>query len=66
MKVTVNGSVKEVDNVGSLEELVLSLVEKDQGLIVELNEQVIKRSDWKRQAVSEGDAIELIRFVGGG
>lgn len=66
MKLTVNGSVKEIEKVANIEELVHSLVETDKGLIVELNEKIIKRDNWKQQAVVEGDIVELIKFVGGG
>ena len=66
MKLTVNGSVKEIDKIANVEELVHSLVETDKGLIVELNEKIIKRDNWKQQAVVEGDIVELIKFVGGG
>ena len=66
MKLTVNGSVKEIEKVANIEELVHSLVETDKGLIVELNEKIIKRDNWKLQAVVEGDIVELIKFVGGG
>ncbi len=58
--------MKEIDKIANVEELVHSLVETDQGLIVELNGEIIKRDDWKRQAVAEGDIVELIKFVGGG
>lgn len=66
MKLTVNGSVKEIEKVANIEELVHSLVETDKGLIVELNEKIIKRDNWKQQTVAEGDIVELIKFVGGG
>jgi sulfur carrier protein len=66
MKLTVNGSMKEIDKIANVEELVHSLVETDKGLIVELNGKIIKRDHWKRQAVVEGDIVELIKFVGGG
>jgi sulfur carrier protein len=66
MKLTVNGSIKEIDKIANVEELVHSLVETDKGLIFELNEKIIKRDNWKQQAVVEGDIVELIKFVGGG
>jgi sulfur carrier protein len=66
MKLNVNGSIKEIDKIANVEELVHSLVETDKGLIVELNEKIIKRDNWKQQAVVEGDIVELIKFVGGG
>jgi sulfur carrier protein len=66
MKLTINGNAKEIEPVENLEQLVQILVEKNQGLIVELNDNIITRDAWKRQTVQDGDAIELIRFVGGG
>jgi sulfur carrier protein len=66
MKVTVNGSVREIDKIANLEELVHSLAETDKGLIVELNEKIVKRDNWNQHVVHEGDVIELIQFVGGG
>lgn len=66
MKLTVNGSAREIDKVANIEELVHSLVDTDKGLIVELNEKIIKRDNWKQQVVVEGDIVELIKFVGGG
>lgn len=66
MKLIVNGSVEEIEKVTNIEELVHSLVETDKGLIVELNEKIIKRENWKHQDVAEGDIVELIKFVGGG
>ncbi len=42
------------------------LFEKDEGIIVELNQEIIHRDQWKEQPVKEGDVIELIQFIGGG
>lgn len=66
MKITVNGSVKEVDEVGNLDQLVTSLLEKTEGIIVELNEKIVNRNKWKEQPLREGDVLELIQFIGGG
>jgi len=66
MNLTINGNAKEIEPVENLEQLVQTLVEKAQGLIVELNDNIITRDAWKEQAVRDGDVIELIRFVGGG
>jgi len=66
LKINVNGSIKEVDKDKDLEEVVRSLVKKDQGLIVEVNKKIIPRNQWKGHSLHEGDMIELINFVGGG
>jgi len=66
IKISVNGSVKDIAKGTTLDVLIKSLVEKDQGIIVELNEKIITRNDWKEQTLNQGDAIQLISFVGGG
>lgn len=65
MNVKINGESSETD-CSSLAQLVASLVDKPNGLIVEINGEVIKHDQWEKQAINEGDSIELIKFVGGG
>jgi sulfur carrier protein len=66
MEITINSKIKEVNDCKNLEELVSSLFEKSGGIIVELNEEMIDRDHWKEQSLKEGDAIQLIQFIGGG
>jgi thiamine biosynthesis protein ThiS len=68
MKVTVNvnGNIKELDGSSDLEALVLSVVEKDNNIIAEVNDRIVKRNAWKDHTVREGDQIRLIHLVGGG
>lgn len=68
MNVTVhiNGNIKELDGSSDLEALVLSVVEKDNNIIAEVNDRIVKRSAWKDHTVREGDQIRLIHLVGGG
>ena len=37
-----------------------------QRVAVELNREVIRRSDWTNRKISEADKIEIVHFVGGG
>ena len=66
LKINVNGNIKEVDKDKDLKAVVRSLVKKDQGLIVEVNEKIIPRNKWQGHPLHEGDVVELINFVGGG
>lgn len=69
MNITVNGKIKEINKckkVENVEQLVSSLFEKNEGIIVELNEEIIKRDHWKEQPLQEGDSLQLIQFIGGG
>jgi sulfur carrier protein len=64
----VNNSKREIDNerIPDLDALVKFLLEKNQGIIAEVNEQIINRNSWKEYKLQEGDKIELVKFVGGG
>ena len=66
MDITINGNKKEIDNGKNLQDLLNYFFEKDEGIIVELNKEIIHRDQWKAQPLKEGDVIELIQFVGGG
>ena len=35
-------------------------------VVVEINRNIIKREEYERCRIGEGDRIEIIRFVGGG
>jgi len=66
MNITVNGKIKDFNDCKNVEQLVSSLFEKNEGIIVELNEEIIKRNHWKEQPLQEGDSLQLIQFIGGG
>jgi len=65
MNVKINGETREIGH-ATIGRLVAALVDKPNGLIVELNGIIVKRDHWEDQSINDGDAIELIRFVGGG
>jgi len=66
MNITVNGLKQTIDNIKNLQDLLNHIFEKDKGIIVELNKEIIHRDQWKEQPLKEGDNIELIQFIGGG
>jgi sulfur carrier protein len=66
MNVFVNGREREVPQGITISEL-LKLLELPQGRIaVERNREVVPRSLHDLLRLSEGDRLELVRFVGGG
>ncbi|MGE5342365.1 MAG: sulfur carrier protein ThiS [Candidatus Omnitrophota bacterium] len=66
MTITVNGQLKDLKNISNIEELVFSLVEKNRNVLVELNQRIVKRNDWKSRLIREGDTVDLVQLVGGG
>lgn len=66
MKITLNGKEINSDAYKNLEQLITSSLAKSEGIIVEVNETIIRRNQWKEYLLEEGDKIEVIEFVGGG
>lgn len=61
-----NGLERDVESDIDLAKLLDSLSLPSQRIAVELNSSVIRRADWERTTVAEGDRIEVVQFVGGG
>ena len=66
MKVFVNGEERDFSGVISLEELITMLNLPVARIAVELNRDVVRRSDWGSTMLNDGDRIEIVHFVGGG
>jgi sulfur carrier protein len=62
----VNGKEREVPSGLSVHELVESFDLNPLLIVVELNREILSRDQFKDVQVSEGDAVELVHFVGGG
>ena len=39
---------------------------RSQRIAIELNKNVIRHVEWPETVISDGDAIEVVHFVGGG
>ncbi len=61
-----NGKEREVQSGLSVHELVESFDLNPMLIVVELNREILNRDQFKDVHVSEGDAVELVHFVGGG
>jgi len=66
MKITLNGQEKEYNIDLTLEALLNDLGYVDKKIAVEVNEEIIPRSQIGNTLVVDGDRIELIIAVGGG
>ncbi|MCA1592630.1 MAG: sulfur carrier protein ThiS [Acidobacteria bacterium] len=64
--VILNGESREVPDSTTLERLVEQLALAPERLAIELNYEVIRRTEWPRIALAEGDRVEIVHFVGGG
>ena len=66
IQVSVNGKDREVPSGLSVQELVESFDLNPMLIVVELNREILERDQFKDIRVSDGDAVELVHFVGGG
>jgi len=65
MKVFVNGELREVE-ISTLAELISELDLPVARIAIELNRDVVRRSDWGSTMLKDEDRIEIVHFVGGG
>jgi sulfur carrier protein len=64
-----NGQNREFANLTapvSLAQLIGELALKADRVAVELNGEIVERSRWPETALSSGDRLEVVHFVGGG
>ena len=66
MKLHINGEDREFNSPLSLAALLDSLGMKAGRVAVELNRDIIPRDRWLETALSDGDRLEIVHFVGGG
>ena len=65
MKVFVNGELRELE-ISTLAELITALDLPVARIAIELNRDVVRRSDWDSTMLKDEDRIEIVHFVGGG
>lgn len=66
MRITVNGETRELPSTVTVGELVEQLSLKTSQVAIERNRQIVPRATYGQTNLSEGDEIEIVRFIGGG
>ena len=66
MEITVNGDPRRVPDGLSVAELVRHLGLGEGPVAVEINRALVPRAEHATHAVSAGDVVEIVHFVGGG
>jgi thiamine biosynthesis protein ThiS len=66
MRIQINGEGREFDGALLLAALIEQLGMKADRVAVELNRNIVPRSQWADTTVAEGDQLEIVQFVGGG
>jgi sulfur carrier protein len=65
MNIKLNGEGHQTES-KTIAELLTEMEIPRQGVAVEVNLKIIKKADYDSCAINDGDAIEIVNFVGGG
>ncbi len=66
IKITINGIEKEIPKNTTIKEILSSLQILNKTMAVAVNMKIIKKEQWDKYILNEGDKIEALNFVGGG
>ena len=66
MQITINGEIKKIQKNTTIKKLLDSLGVLDKTMAVAVNMKIVKKDNWDKFVLNEGDKIEALNFVGGG
>jgi sulfur carrier protein len=67
MKLKVNGKLYDLEGVRTVAQILEHFeIRQPSGIAVALNLSVVKKSEFEKQEIKDGDEIEIIRAVQGG
>ena len=66
MTITLNGEPHDLTGPATLDGLLQHLGLDPRMVVVELNREIVRRPKLAETSLAEGDAVELVHFVGGG
>ena len=64
--ITVNGENRTLENPVSVTEYLKAYNYIPVQVVVELNEEIIKRENYDTTVLKDGDVVEILHFMGGG
>jgi sulfur carrier protein len=65
MEVLVNGNLQTLDQASTVKDLIITL-QLDGKFAIEINQNIIPRSEYNDTKLSTGDKIEIVEAIGGG
>lgn len=66
MRIQLNGEPREVADGATVEQLLVQLEMSQQRIAVEINLDIIPRSQYHETALKPDDRVEIVRAIGGG
>jgi sulfur carrier protein len=64
--ITLNGKPREIEAPPNISAMLAALNVNPKQVAVAVNGEVVRRVEWGEVTVREGDAVEIVRAVGGG
>ena len=66
MNIIINGTTRPLDPARNLSDIVSAYCKQPKHVITELNGTIVPCDQWAQTSLQDGDALELVTFVGGG
>jgi thiamine biosynthesis protein ThiS len=66
MHITINGTLQNLSSVKNLSDIVNTFCKQSKHVLTELNGAIVPSDQWAQTNLQDGDALELVTFVGGG
>jgi len=66
MNIIINGEKKDVRDGITILELLKELGIEEKTMAAAVDMQVVKKEDWAKRELKEGEKVEFLHFVGGG
>ena len=66
MNITLNGQAKSLNEDTYLSQLIKELNIEGRRIAVEINQQIIPKSEHTTYKIQDGDSIEIVHAIGGG
>jgi thiamine biosynthesis protein ThiS len=66
MLLTINGKQQSFPDSLTLAQLIEHLGMKGDRVAVELNREIVSRTEWSQTQLKDDDRLEIVHFVGGG
>jgi sulfur carrier protein len=66
MQAFINGEAKNLPDRSTIADLMTQLGLSERKVAIEVNLNIVPRSQYAETALTEGDKIEIVQFIGGG
>lgn len=66
MQILINGESHRLKTPLTLDELIAQLALDPRAVAIERNQEIVPKSAYANTALVEGDALEIVQFIGGG